>query len=83
MTRKEITGQVIANKMNKTIIVAISNKIAHKKYNKTIPKTKKYFVHDENNQYKIGDTVKIKLTRPISKNKCWTVISEINQKISK
>lgn len=78
MVLKEIIGQVIANKMNKTIIVAVNSKIAHKKYNKTIPKTKKYFVHDANNTYKIGDTVRIKPTRPISKNKCWTVIAQIN-----
>ena len=79
MALKEIIGQVIGNKMDKTIIVAINNKITHKKYNKTMPKTKKYFVHDVNNKYKVGDTVKIKLTRPISKNKCWTVIEQIYQ----
>lgn len=78
MTSKEIIGQVIANKMDKTIIVSVNNKIAHKKYNKTIPKTKKYFVHDIDNRYKIGDTVKIKPTRPISKNKSWTVITQIH-----
>ena len=81
MALKEIIGQVIANKMDKTIIVAVNNKIAHKKYKKTMPKTKKYFVHDIDNKYKIGDTVKIKPTRPISKNKCWTVIAQIHQKI--
>ena len=79
MVLKEITGQVISNKMDKTIIVAVNNKIAHKKYKKTLPKTKKYFVHDNYNEYNIGDTVKIKLTRPISKRKCWTVISSNNQ----
>ena len=78
MILKEITGKVISNKMDKTIIVAVNNKIAHKKYNKTLPKTKKYFVHDNYNKYNIGDTVKIKLTKPISKNKCWIVTSEIN-----
>ena len=79
MVLKEITGQVIANKMDKTIIVAVNKKIKHKKYSKTIPRTKKYFVHDENNKYQIGDTVTIMPTRPISKHKCWTVITEINQ----
>lgn len=78
MALKEIIGKVISNKMNKTITVGVNNKIAHKKYKKIISKTKKYFVHDENNQYKIGDCVKIQLTRPISKNKCWTVIELIN-----
>lgn len=79
MVLKEIIGQVIANRMDKTIIVAVNNKIAHKKYSKTMPKTKKYFVHDTDNKYKIGDTVKIKPTRPISKKKCWTVIAQIHQ----
>lgn len=75
MTSKEIIGTVISNKMNKTILVAVSNKITHKKYNKTIPKTKKYFVHDEKNQYQIGDRVKIISTRPLSKHKCWKVLA--------
>ena len=78
MALKEIVGKVISDKMNKTITVGVINKIAHKKYKKIISKTKKYFVHDENNQYKTGDYVKIQLTRPISKNKCWTVIELIN-----
>ena len=75
MVSKEIIGEVISNRMNKTIVVAVSSKIAHKKYNKTLPKTKKYFVHDEYNQYKKGDLVKITLTRPLSKNKCWKVLT--------
>lgn len=79
MVLKEIVGQVISNKMNKTVTVAVNSKISHKKYKKIISKTKKYYVHDENNKYKIGDLVKIKQTRPISKNKCWTVIEEINK----
>ena len=79
MALKEIVGQVISNKMNKTITVAVSNKISHKKYKKTVSRTKKYYVHDINNQYQIGDLVKIKQTRPISKNKCWTVIEKINK----
>lgn len=79
MALKEIVGQVISNKMNKTITVAVSSKISHKKYKKTVSRTKKYYVHDTNNQYQIGDLVKIKQTRPISKNKCWTVIEKINK----
>nr|YP_009502108.1 30S ribosomal protein S17 [Porolithon onkodes]ASB29710.1 30S ribosomal protein S17 [Porolithon onkodes] len=75
MVSKEIIGTVISNKMNKTIIVAVNKKAAHKKYKKTLPKTKKYFVHDEYNQYKTGDVVKIILSRPLSKNKCWKVLA--------
>ena len=78
MVLKKITGKVVSNKMDKTIVVAVNNKMAHKRYHKTIPKTKKYFAHDADNKHKIGDVVTIKQTRPISKKKCWTVISEIN-----
>lgn len=75
MASKEIIGTVISNKMNKTIVVAVNKKTAHKKYKKTLPQTKKYFVHDEHNQYKTGDIVKIILTRPLSKHKCWKVLT--------
>lgn len=78
MGLKAIKGKVISNKMNKTIVVTTNNQTKHKKYNKTLPKTKKYFVHDADNRYQVGDIVLIKQTRPISKNKCWTVISDIN-----
>lgn len=74
MTLKEITGKVISNKMNKTIIVAVNTKIAHRKYSKIISKTKKYYAHDENNKHKIGDFVTIKQSKPISKNKCWILV---------
>ena len=74
MGLKEITGKVISNKMNKTIIVAVNTKIAHKKYNKIMSKTKKYYAHDENNKHKVGAFVTIKQSKPISKNKCWTVV---------
>lgn len=74
MRIKEITGQVISNKMDKTITVAVHTKIAHKKYSKIILKTKKYYAHDENNKCQIGDLVRIKQNKPISKNKRWIVI---------
>lgn len=78
MPIKEIIGQVISHKMDKTITVAVNHQVAHKKYNKIIFKTKKYYAHDENNKYKQGDIVKIKETKPISKKKCWTVIQKLN-----
>lgn len=78
MPTKEIIGKVISNKMNKTITVAVQNRQLHKKYSKVLSKTKKYYVHDENNEYIFGDIVKIKETRPISKNKCWIVIDKLN-----
>lgn len=79
MALKEIVGKVISNKMNKTITVAVNRKITHKKYNKIISKTKKYYVHDESNQYNMGDLVKIRQTKPISKNKCWIVIQQVHK----
>lgn len=79
MPAKEIIGKVISNKMNKTLIVIVSKKIAHKKYNKIISKTNKYYVHDENNEFNIGDIIKIQATRPISKHKRWKAINKINK----
>ena len=79
MALKEIIGKVISNKMDKTITVAVNSKVAHTKYNKIVSRTKKYYVHDENNQYNIGDLVKIRQTKPISKNKCWTIIEQVNK----
>lgn len=77
MPIKETIGTVISNKMEKTIIVAVKTKIAHKKYKKIITKTNKYYAHDEENKCKLGDLVKIQETRPISKNKRWKLISKI------
>lgn len=78
MPIKEVIGKVISHKMDKTITVAVINKISHRKYNKILSRTKKYYVHDEHNDYWTGDIVKIQETRPISKNKCWKVIKKIN-----
>lgn len=77
MPTKQAIGIVISNRMNKTITVTINNKIAHKKYNKIITKTKKYYAHDQHNECQIGDTVKIQETKPISKNKCWTLLYKV------
>ena len=79
MSIKENIGIVISNKMNKTIIVTVKTKIAHKKYNKIMTKTNKYYAHDENNECFIGDLVKIKETKPLSKKKRWTLINKINK----
>lgn len=79
MAIKERSGTVVSDKMDKTIVVAIENKITHKKYGKVISKTKRYKVHDENNECNIGDYVIISETRPLSKTKRWT-LKEIKQK---
>ncbi|WP_185876640.1 30S ribosomal protein S17 [Blattabacterium cuenoti] len=74
-SRKQKKGIVISDKMNKTILVSETKRIKHKYYGKSIIKKKKYMAHDEKNISKNGDEVKIMETRPLSKNKCWRLIS--------
>ena len=71
--RKVQVGQVVSAKMDKTVVVAVENRIAHPKYGKIVVKTKKYKAHDEENQCKQGDRVRIAETRPLSKTKRWEV----------
>ncbi len=73
MNSKEISGIVISNKMDKTIIVIVKNPIAHRKYGKIIQRTNKYYADDPDNICKIGDRVIIKETRPLSKKKRWKI----------
>ena len=69
--RKERIGVVTSDKMQKSIVVSEVKKVKHPMYGKFVLKTKKYVAHDEQNDCKIGDRVKIMETRPISKSKCW------------
>ena len=75
--RKERTGVVTSNKMDKSITVAIKWKEKHPIYGKFVNKTKKYHAHDEKNECGIGDTVKIMETRPLSKTKRWRLFQII------
>ena len=77
--RKETTGVVTSNKMDKSITVAIKWKEKHPIYGKFVNKTKKYHAHDENNECNIGDTVKIMETRPLSKTKRWRLVQIIER----
>ena len=77
--RKERTGVVTSNKMDKSITVAIQWKEKHPIYGKFVSKTKKYHAHDENNECNIGDTVKIMETRPLSKTKRWRLVQIIER----
>lgn len=72
--RKVRVGKVVSDKMNKTVVVAVERKVPHALYNKPMVSTKRFKAHDENNECRIGDTVKIVETRPISKDKCWRVV---------
>ena len=77
--RKERTGVVTSNKMDKSITVAIKWKEKHPIYGKFVNKTKKYHAHDEKNKCGIGDTVKIMETRPLSKTKRWRLVQIIER----
>nr|YP_009392939.1 ribosomal protein S17 [Caloglossa intermedia]ARW61501.1 ribosomal protein S17 [Caloglossa intermedia] len=74
MPKKENYGIVTSNKMNKTVIVAVKKQVAHKKYKKIMIKTNKYYAHDDLDECRVGDRVKIQETRPLSKNKRWNII---------
>ena len=77
--RKERTGMVVSNKMDKSIVVAVKRKVKHPVYGKFVNKTKKYHAHDDKNECNIGDTVTIMETRPLSKLKRWRLI-QINER---
>ena len=77
--RKERTGVVVSNKMEKSIVVAIKWKEKHPIYGKFVNKTKKYHAHYEKNECNIGDTVKIMETRPLSKTKRWRLVQIIER----
>ena len=77
--RKERTGVVVSNKMDKSIIVAVKGKVKHPIYGKFINKTKKLMAHDEENSCNIGDKVRISETRPLSKNKTWRLVEIIER----
>jgi small subunit ribosomal protein S17 len=72
--RKERTGVVVSNKMDKTILVSIEQKKKHLKYGKFVKTTTKFYAHDEKNDSNIGDTVTISETRPLSKKKRWRLV---------
>ena len=78
--RKERTGIVVSNKMDKSIVVAVKRKVKHPIYGKFVNKTTKFVAHDENNECNEGDTVRIMETRPLSKSKCWRLV-EIVEKV--
>ena len=77
--RKTRTGKVVSDKMDKTIVVAVEDHVKHPLYNKIVKRTYKLKAHDENNECKVGDTVKVMETRPLSKDKRWILV-EIMEK---
>ena len=77
--RKERIGEVISNKMNKTIVIAVKTKMKHPMYGKFVNKTSKFYAHDEENTCGVGDTVRIMETRPLSKTKKWRLVEIIER----
>ncbi len=76
--RKTRVGVVISNKMDKTLVVEHVARVPHPKFNKIVKRSKKYYVHDENNQGQIGDRVRIVEARPLSKLKRWNLAEVIS-----
>ena len=77
--RKTRVGKVVSDKMDKTLVVAIEDNVKHPKYGKVIKRTIKFKAHDENNECREGDTVKIMETRPLSKDKRWRLVEIIEK----
>ena len=77
--RKERVGIVVSDKMDKTIVVAVSERVKHPLYKKIVNRTKKFKAHDELNEARVGDKVEIAETRPLSKDKCWRLVSIIEK----
>lgn len=77
--RKTRIGKVSSDKMNKTIVVEVVNKVKHPLYSKILKKTYKLKAHDENNECHIGDTVKVMETRPLSKGKRWRLLEIVEK----
>ena len=76
MPRRILQGVVVSDKQDKTVVVRVERQVMHPVYKKFIKKSKKYSAHDENNQFKVGDVVRIIESVPYSKTKCWTVITD-------
>ena len=77
--RKERVGIVVSDKMDKPIVVAVSERVKHPLYKKIVNRTKKFKAHDENNACGIGDKVLIQETRPLSKDKCWRLVEIVEK----
>ena len=77
MPRRILVGTVVSDKTDKTVTVLVERKVKHPLYGKIIRRSKKYHAHDEGNEFKPGDTVRIEETRPMSKTKTWKVLDRV------
>jgi small subunit ribosomal protein S17 len=78
MPKRVLTGTVVSDKGDKTVVVRVERKVKHPLYGKIIRRSKKYHAHDDANEYREGETVRIEETAPISKLKTWKVIERLN-----
>ena len=81
--RKTMIGTVVSDKMDKTIVVAVEDSVAHPIYKKTVKRTYKLKAHDEQNECKVGDKVEVMETRPLSKDKRWRLIKIVEKAVIK
>ena len=81
--RKTMVGTVVSDKMDKTIVVAVETRVKHPIYKKTVKRTYKLKAHDEENSCKVGDTVKVMETRPLSKDKRWRLVEIVEKAVVK
>jgi len=77
MPKRVLTGQIVSDKGDKTVVVLVERKVKHPLYGKIIRRSKKYHAHDEANEFKTGETVRIEETAPVSKLKSWRVIDRL------
>jgi len=78
MPKRVLTGRIVSDKTDKTVVVSVERKVKHPLYGKIMRRSKKYHAHDEGNEYKQGETVRIEETAPISKLKTWKVIDRVD-----
>ena len=83
--RKERVGKVVSDRMDKTIVVRVERRFRHPRFKKVVTAYSKFYAHDEKNEAKVGDRVRIQETRPLSKTKCWRLVEvvERNEEVAK
>lgn len=80
-SKQELIGRVVSDKTDKTITVLVETHRSHPLYGKRVKYSKKYAAHDEKNEAKVGDTVRIKMTKPISKTKCYELVEVVEKAV--
>lgn len=79
--RKERVGEVVSNKMQKTIVVRVERRFPHPRFKKVITRFRKLYAHDEKEEANVGDRVRVEETRPLSKSKCWRLVEVLDRNV--